>query len=562
MNRAVAEMRWFVVVMCEASSAMSHAKADVVNFQDLGPGLKTYAGPGGGNYWNGPASNATSQPDPVMGGTQTVGTFQSGNVSFSNSYNATYGSWGGFAYSDCTDTTTPGYTNQYYAYAGSGYGGSGNYAIGYGYVDGLDPTDPTQLDQLPSLTLPANARIQSAYVTNTTYAALSMLNGDRFAKKFGTGTDPYDWFALTVYGTDANNVLLSSSVTFFLADYRQLNGTPDYIVSQWTALDLSSLAGATHLYFNLASSDTGDFGMNTPACFAMDNIRYTIDGVWVGASGTWANAGNWQGGSVPGGTGDTATFGTSVGSAAATVTLSSSCSLSGLSFSTTGGGSYTIAGTDSLTLDNGSAAVSMSVSGGKHTIAVPVALASNLAVSVTSGSSLTIAGPISETNPGETVVLSGGGLLVLSGSNTYTGGTTVSGGTLEFASPAAVPTTGILIVGRSGSADLTGLLSFYAPSTLDTSIDHTSLGALSSDTSAGLWVPDQAVNSGSGEASLPDTGSIGGSVTTASVPEPSSFVLLGVGTLGLLGYAWRWRGGRRHEGVGRCATSGYDSNIG
>ena len=89
-------------------------------------------------------------------------------------------------------------------------------------------------------------------------------------------------------------------------------------------------------------------------------------------------------------------------------------------------------------MTNTSGSVSIANSGGNQTIAVPVVLGSNLAVSVTSGSNLTISGPISETSPGKTVVL-GGGLLILSGSNTYTGGTTVSGGTLDFASPAALP---------------------------------------------------------------------------------------------------------------------------
>jgi hypothetical protein len=110
-------------------------------------------------------------------------------------------------------------------------------------------------------------------VTNTTYAALSMLQGDGFAKKFGgtSGDDP-DWFKLTVYGTDTTGNVLSNAVSLFLADYRDAS---DYIVDQWTLLDLSPLADAHRLYFNLTSSDVGDYGMNTPGYFAIDNISMT-----------------------------------------------------------------------------------------------------------------------------------------------------------------------------------------------------------------------------------------------------------------------------------------------
>ena len=104
-------LRWLLVagmLLC----VTANATAAVVNFQDLGAGPNTYSGPGGGNYWNGPAANFTDQPDP-WGGTDEVGVFQSGGVSFVNRYDITYGSWSGFAYSDFADQTTPGYANQY-----------------------------------------------------------------------------------------------------------------------------------------------------------------------------------------------------------------------------------------------------------------------------------------------------------------------------------------------------------------------------------------------------------------------------------------------------------------
>ena len=58
-------------------------------------------------------------------------------------------------------------------------------------------------------------------------------------------------------------------VPFYLADFR---GATPQLVSNWTTVNLSSLAGAKSLAFTLTSTDVGAFGMNTPAFFAVDNL--------------------------------------------------------------------------------------------------------------------------------------------------------------------------------------------------------------------------------------------------------------------------------------------------
>ena len=112
-------------------------------------------------------------------------------------------------------------------------------------------------------------------VTNTTYAGLSMLYGDMFAKRFGgpDGTDS-DFFILTIHGLDANGDD-TGSVDFYLANYTFQDPNLNYIVSAWTTVDLTPLGNATSLAFELNSSDIGQFGMNTPAYFAMDNLVVT-----------------------------------------------------------------------------------------------------------------------------------------------------------------------------------------------------------------------------------------------------------------------------------------------
>lgn len=205
-------------------------------------------------------------PNSFYNGADGAGGFTSEGAFFNNSYNPTYQSWSGWSYSNTTDTTTPGFTNQYSAYTGGGFGGSSNYGVAYTFYPGN-----------AYVNLPTGFTLKSMRVTNTTYAVLSMLSGDQFAKKFGgaSGNDP-DFFLLTITGLNASNATVGT-VQFYLADYRFFNNSKDYIVDTWQRVDLSSLKGATKLSFALTSSDTGPYGMNTPAYFAIDNLVLVKD---------------------------------------------------------------------------------------------------------------------------------------------------------------------------------------------------------------------------------------------------------------------------------------------
>ncbi len=224
--------RVIVVLLLALGDLAGTSQGDtVVNFQDLSLAPNS--------YWNGSSGS---------------GGFTSGGAYFNNSCNPSYGSWSGWSYSNVNDTTTPGYGNQYAAYTGTGFGGSGNYAVGY-------VGNPDYGDVLPTITIPDGMQVQSAMFTNTTYAALSMLDGDWAAKQFG----PSDWFKLTIIGEGASNNVVGS-VNFDLAQ----NGS---IVNTWQLVNLSSLSGARTLEFDLSSTDNDPvYGMNTPAYFAMDNL--------------------------------------------------------------------------------------------------------------------------------------------------------------------------------------------------------------------------------------------------------------------------------------------------
>jgi len=47
----------------------------------------------------------------------------------------------------------------------------------------------------------------------------------------------------------------------------------DYIVDEWTWIDLSGLGSVTNLEFSFTSTDNGAWGMNNPGYFAMDNFN-------------------------------------------------------------------------------------------------------------------------------------------------------------------------------------------------------------------------------------------------------------------------------------------------
>lgn len=202
--------------------------------------------------------------------------FNDGGAHFPCFYDTSWGgTWvNGFAYSNMTDSVTSGLSNQYSAKTAKGYGNSANYAVALYSQDTSHPTRITFAPVSPD-------SVMGFYVTNTTYAYNSMRDGDAFAKKFGgiTGNDP-DWFRLTIKGYH-NGILKPDSVNFYLADFRDNNNANDYIIRNWTWVDLLPLGNVDSLKFILNSSDTGAYGMNTPAYFCMDNMVIKINPIHV-----------------------------------------------------------------------------------------------------------------------------------------------------------------------------------------------------------------------------------------------------------------------------------------
>lgn len=203
--------------------------------------------------------------DTALVDSGTEGMFHEGQFTFHNEYNATWSSWSGWAISTKRDSISPGYTNDLSAITAYGYQ-SPSYAVAY-VASG---TNYIKVDNQTGV------RLTGLYLTNSTYAYRSMLDGDAFAKKFGglSGTDP-DFFKLTIQGM-SKGVNIGEPTEVYLADFRSDNSSEDFILKDWKYVPLN-VVGADSLSFVLSSSDNGAFGMNTPAYFCIDQIEYTIN---------------------------------------------------------------------------------------------------------------------------------------------------------------------------------------------------------------------------------------------------------------------------------------------
>ena len=199
-------------------------------------------------------------------------------------------------------------------------------------------------------------------------------------------------------------------------------------------------------------------GASAFAGLSIATIGFNANGVWnMDASGNWSDTNNWSGGAVGSGAGFTADFSTIDITADRTVTLDASRSIGTLKFGDTSGTqSWILAPSvgSALTLDTGTGgSPSVVVNQNTATISAPLAGtagftksgAGTLTLAATntySGTTVISAGTLNYNNPGSQTVLgiiSGGGALsqssgtlTLSAINTYTGGTTVNGDTLNL----------------------------------------------------------------------------------------------------------------------------------
>ena len=264
----------------------------------------------------------------------------------------------------------------------SGYPGAGyqNFTFGVNGGGGTFSGILADSDTAPANFVKAGSGTQALTGSNT-YTGTTTVNGGTLSLGNGTAnTNLADGATVSIaFGTTVN-----------------LNFTGTDTVGK-LIIDGQTLSGGTY------SSSTPVYGSYFTGSGSLTVLNQS--GTWTStASGNWSDSSKWLTNVVATGTDKTATFSAGTGSEAITVTLDSSRDIANLAFSNA---NYTITG-NTLTLDSTTTLSS---------------------ISVASGNTATISSPLAGTAD---VEKSGVGTLTLSGGLSYSGTTTVVGGTLAL----------------------------------------------------------------------------------------------------------------------------------
>ena len=185
--------------------------------------------------------------------------------------------------------------------------------------------------------------------------------------------------------------------------------------------------------------------------FASAESAFAASGTWISnSSSTWSGAANWNPAVVPGtAAGDVVSItGTNI-TATRTVSINTNVTLGTLNIGDSDAShSYILArtsGTFTLNNSGSGAQINQVATSAGDTISAPFVLADNLAITNNALTNaiapvriLTISGSISETGGARTLGKSGTATVVLSGTASYTGATTINAGILQFAKTASL----------------------------------------------------------------------------------------------------------------------------
>ena len=284
---------------------------------------------------------------------------------------------------------------------------------------------------------------------------------------------------------------VSGAVTININGLGSLSGTTQTLISApggglTGAFTLGSITGNVSGY-NLALVDSSTSLTLTETLAATGSAYYTGAGGSVWNTGAGANFNNaYSSGTAlsaaPGG-GVTNVFIAESTDTSTSTTLGQNTSINSLSFTGTGpassssftlaadGSTLTLAAVSGFTDQNSKTYASgtglvVQAGSAAHTIAVPVALGASQAWEIdnSSANGLTVSGSISDGGLGFSLGKTGVGTLILSGTETYTGGTNVQNGTLQMAPGGILVSTsavtlgsgtnsGVLVLGSAGGTD-------------------------------------------------------------------------------------------------------------
>lgn len=153
---------------------------------------------------------------------------------------------------------------------GAGAAGSNTFGVMYGYQDFYN----TQWMSKPYFTFSSPKTLVSMYICNTSYVYGVVKNGN----SFGTSgiaqslESSKGWFKVTAtgYGSDGKVV---KTVEKYLCDYRDSTNPKIPMGTTWEEWRIG-LEDVVKVEFNFEGSDSGTYGLNTPAYLCIDNITF------------------------------------------------------------------------------------------------------------------------------------------------------------------------------------------------------------------------------------------------------------------------------------------------
>ena len=194
-----------------------------------------------------------AEPESVLHLTET-GAIKSGDFYFTQEVSAS--EWGTYYYGNVpTNKTSNEYKGDWQndmSASGGAYEGA-NFIVWTSSYSGLDGVTIDHADVVPGF-----------FVNNTPWVVDAILNGDGMSSDGAAPFSAEDYFTLTITAT-LNGVAVNNEVKVDLA-------AEGKYINQWTYVDLSALGEVDALHFALTGSKHNDYGLTTPAYFAMDNF--------------------------------------------------------------------------------------------------------------------------------------------------------------------------------------------------------------------------------------------------------------------------------------------------
>ncbi|TLX71534.1 DUF4465 domain-containing protein [Labilibacter sediminis] len=174
-------------------------------------------------------------------------------------------SWTGFTYSNMTGSNSEEEYEKYSAYKQSASFDS--------EIFGVMMQDDIQTSLIIETIDGEDHVFKSFAVNNSYYVYDAIKSGNHGSKIFGgeDGTD-LDSLVLNIKGYTKNG-LQSGTIQFYLANYTFGNNRDNYIITDWSTIDLQDLGAINRIELEISSSDVVDGKMMTPGFVCIDEFK-------------------------------------------------------------------------------------------------------------------------------------------------------------------------------------------------------------------------------------------------------------------------------------------------